>query len=333
MVKIKDVADAAGVSTATVSRVLADKPHVRMEVKKRVMEVVEKLNYRPNRVAQNLRSNSSKIIALIVSDIENPFFQRVSRAVDDAAYELGYSVMLCNTDENPDKEEKSLNLLRDENVAGVVLSPTRQAIESFSASTVFNIPMVVIDRRVSNCAVDNVLIDNVQSAQTLTNHLIEHGYRRIGGIFGMGSTTGRERREGFIRALKDHNIKPDNDLIKYTNPREEEGFNTALKLLDIEERPEAIFTSNSLLAAGVILAIRERKLNIPDDIALVSFDDTTWAKLVEPALTVIEQPTYEIGRTAAELLIKRIQDPSRSNREVVLKTKLIVRQSCGCQKE
>ena len=333
MVKIKDVADAAGVSTATVSRVLANKPHVRTEVKKRVMEVVQKLNYRPNRVAQNLRSNTSKIIALIVSDIENPFFQRVSRAVDDAAYEQGYSVMLCNTDENPDKEEKSLNLLRDENVAGVILSPTRQAIENFSASTVFNIPMVVIDRHVSKCAVDNVLIDNVQSAHTITNHLIEHGYRRIGGIFGMGSTTGQERREGFMRALKDHNIKPNNDLIKYTNPREEDGFNTALKLLDMEKRPDAIFTSNSLLAAGVLLAIRERKLNIPADIALASFDDTTWAQLLEPALTVIEQPTYEIGRTAAELLIKRIQDPTRSNREVVLKTKLIVRQSCGCKKE
>lgn len=333
MVKIKDVADAAGVSTATVSRVLTDKPHVRPEVKKRVMKVVQELDYRPNRVAQNLRSSTSKIIALIVSDIENPFFQRVSRAVDDAAYEQGYSVMLCNTDENADKEETSLNLLRDENVAGVILSPTLQRLENFSESTAFSLPMVVIDRRVSNWAVDNVLIDNLRAAHTITSHLIGHGYRRIAGIFGMGSTTGRERREGFMRALKDHDIKPSNDLIKYTNPREEDGFDTTLKLLDVEEKPDAIFTSNSLLAAGVILAVRERKLNIPGDIALASFDDTTWAQLLEPALTVIEQPTYEIGRTAAELLIKRIQDPTRSNREVVLKTKLIVRQSCGCHKE
>jgi len=330
MVKIKDVADAAGVSTATVSRVLADKPHVRPEVKKRVLEVVQKLNYRPNRVAQNLRSNTSKIIALVISDIENPFFQRVSRAVEDAAYELGYSVMLCNTDENPDKEKTSLNLLRDENVAGVILSPTRQAIERFSESTPFNIPMVVIDRHVSNWAVDNVLIDNVNSAYAITSHLLEHGYHRIGGIFGIGSTTGQERREGFIRALKDHDIKSNTELIKYTNPREENGFSTASNLLDMEERPQAILTSNSMLAAGVLLAIRERKLRIPNDIALASFDDTTWAQLLEPALTVIKQPTYEIGRTAAELLIKRIQEPTRSNREVVLKTKLIIRQSCGC---
>ncbi|MFW2367590.1 MAG: LacI family DNA-binding transcriptional regulator [Desulforhopalus sp.] len=333
MVKIKDVAETAGVSTATVSRVLADKPHVRPEVKKRVMEVVRMLNYRPNRVAQSLRSNSSKIIALIVSDIENPFFQRVSRAVDDAAHEHGYSVMLSNTDENPAKEEICLNLLRDENVAGIILSPTRQAVESLTETSATNIPMVIIDRRVTNLEVDNVLIDNVQSAYTLTGHLIEQGYRRIGGIFGMGSTTGRERREGFIRALKDNNIKPTADLIKYSNPREDDGFNTAIKLLQMEDRPDAILTSNSLLAAGVLMAIRESKIVIPDEIALVSFDDPTWAKLVEPALTVIEQPTYEIGRTAAELLIKRIQDPTRSHREVVLKTKLIVRHSCGYPSE
>ena len=331
MVKIKDVADAAGVSTATVSRVLADKPHVREEVKKRVMEVVQKLNYRPNRVAQNLRSNTSKIIALIVSDIDNPFFQRVSRAVDDAAFAQGYSVMLCNTDENPAKEETSLNLLRDENVAGVIVSPTLQTIDNFAEGFGLNIPMVIIDRHVNNLDIDNVLIDNVQSAHTLTNHLIEQGYKRIGGIFGKGSTTGRERREGFIQALKDHSMKPITELIKYTNPREEDGYNMTMKLLKMKGRPEAILTSNSLLAAGALLAIRENKMVIPDDIALVSFDDTTWAKLVEPPLTVIEQPTYEIGRTAAELLIKRIQDPTRSNREVVLKTKLIVRKSCGFQ--
>ncbi|MGB3210262.1 MAG: LacI family DNA-binding transcriptional regulator [Desulforhopalus sp.] len=331
MVKIKDVADAAGVSTATVSRVLANKPHVRTEVQKHVMDVVQRLNYRPNRVAQNLRSNSSKIIALIVSDIENPFFQRVSRAVDDAAYEQGYSMMLCNTDENPAKEEAYLNLLRDENVAGVILSPTRQAVANLSDAPAPDMPMVIIDRHANNLDIDNVLIDNVQSAHIITSHLIEHGYRRIGGLFGMGSTTGRERREGFMQALKDHNIKPATELIKYANPREEDGFTTTMKLLEMQDRPDAILTSNSLLAAGVLLAIRESKLEIPGDIAFASFDDTTCAQLLVPALTVIEQPTYEIGRTAAELLIKRIEDPTRSNREVVLKTKLIIRQSCGCQ--
>ncbi len=330
MVKIKNVADAAGVSTATVSRVLANKPHVRPEVKKRVLEVVKKLNYQPNRVAQSLRSSTSMIIALIVADIENPFFQKVSRAVDDTAQELGYNVIVCNTDEDPDKEKKCLDLLRAGNVAGAILAPTLKGLDTFHEIHSLNTPMVIIDRRISNFDVDNVLIDNASSAHNVVTHLIEHGYRRIAGVFG-ASTTGRERRNGFVNALKDHGIKPLKNLIKYTEAREEDGFRVAMKLLNMRDRPDAIFTSNSLLAAGILLAIRKSGLAVPGDIALASFDDTTWAKLVEPALTVIEQPTYEIGRTATELLIKRIQDSTRSHREVVLTTNLIVRQSCGCQ--
>jgi len=330
MVKIIDVADAAGVSTATVSRVLANKPHVRPEVKKRVMEVVRELNYQPNRVAQSLRSSTSRIIALIVADIENPFFQRVSRAVDDTAQELGYNVILCNTDEDPDKEKRCLDLLQVGNVAGAIISPTLKGLDNFAQTYSLDTPLVMIDRRASSDEVDNVLIDNVSSAHNAVTHLIEHGYRRIAGIFGAGSTTGRERRTGFVNALKDHDVKPLKDLIKYADAREEDGFKTAMKLLRMRHRPDAIFTSNGLLAAGILRAIRKNGLAIPTDVAVASFDDTSLAKLVEPPLTVIEQPTYEIGRTAAELLIKRIQDPTRSHREVVLKTKLIVRQSCGC---
>ncbi len=332
MVKIKDVASAAGVSTATVSRVLANKPHVRPEVKKRVMEVVRTLNYQPNRIAQSLRSSTSKIIALIVADIENPFFQKVSRAVDDTAQELGYNVIVCNTDEDPDKEKKCFDLLRVGNVAGAIFAPTLKGLDTFKQTYSLEAPVVMIDRRVSNYDVDNVLIDNVSSAHSMATHLIEHGYRRIAGIFG-ASTTGHERHNGFVKALKDHGIKPIKELVKFTEAREDDGYNVTMKLLKLGDRPDAIFTSNSLLAAGILLAIRKSRLVVPDDIAFASFDDTTWAKLLEPALTVIEQPTYEIGRTAAELLIKRIQDPTRSNREVVLKTNLIVRQSCGCPKD
>jgi LacI family fructose operon transcriptional repressor len=330
MVKIKDVANAAGVSTATVSRVLANKPHVRQEVKARVMKVVKALNYRPNRVARSLRSRQSSIIGLIVSDIENPFFQQVGRAVEDAAHEQGYSVMLCNNDEDPEKEQRYLHLIRDENLAGIILSPTRQTADNFSSTSDLNIPMVVIDRRVSNGDVDNILIDNVQAAHTITTHLIAHGYRRIGAVFGIGSTTGRERREGFVQALKAHDLQPSTDLVKYANPREDDGFNTTLKMLQLPAPPEAILTSNSLLAAGALRALRESKKSIPEEVAFASFDETTWAKLVIPSLTVIEQPTHEIGRTATELLLKRIKDPTRSHREVILKAKLITRQSCGC---
>jgi LacI family fructose operon transcriptional repressor len=294
------------------------------------MTVVETLGYRPNRIARTLRSRQSNVIGLIISDIENPFFQQVSRAVEDAAHEQGYRVVLCNNDENPEKEKRYLTLLRDENVAGVILSPTRQTADNFIETSELIIPMVIIDRRVSDVEVDTVLIDNVQSTHTIVTHLVEHGYRRISGIFGIGSTTGRERREGFVRALNENHIQSSPELVRFTNPREGDGFQTTMKLLELPDPPDAIFTSNSLLAAGALRALRESKKTIPEEIALASFDETTWAKLVVPSLTVIQQPTYEIGRTATELLLKRIQDPTRSHREVILKAKLITRQSCGC---
>jgi LacI family fructose operon transcriptional repressor len=191
--------------------------------------------------------------------------------------------------------------------------------------------MVVIDRQVRDVEVDSVLLDNVDAAYRIVSHLIADGHRRIGAMFGIGSTTGRERREGFERALKDAGLTPIPELASYVNAREEEGYKTAKQLLSLPEPPDAIFTSNALLSAGAFRALREGELTIPDEIAFASFDETTWTTLVKPAVTVIKQPTYEIGQTAADLLLKRIEDPTRPTREVILKGKLIVRHSCGCQ--
>lgn len=330
MVKIKDVADAAGVSTATVSRALTNKPHVSTKAKKKVLEVVQTLGYRPNRVARNLRAMQSSIIALIVSDIQNHFFQLVSRAVEDEAYTQGYSVMLCNNDENPDKEKMYLDLMHDENVAGIIFSPTRQTADNFGRIHQLNIPMVVIDRHVRNFDVDNIMINNSKSAYEVVNHLLEHGNRRIGAVFGVGSTTGRERYEGYLLALKDHGLEPQSDLARYVNATERDGYHAVKKILQLNPPPDSIFTSNGLLAAGALQAIHDNKSLIPDKIAFASFDDTPWSRLVVPAITVVEQPTYEIGQLATELLLKRIKNPERSTRTITLKGRLIVRQSCGC---
>lgn len=329
MVSIKEVADAAGVSTATVSRVLADKPHIRPEIRERVLAVVESLNYRPNRVARSLRAQKSNTIGLIVADIQNRFFTSVSRAVEDMAYESGFNIFLCNTDENPAKEAMYFDLMRDENVAGVILAPTGQTADSFASAVKLDIPIVVIDRRVRGVEIDSVLIDNVEAAYKIVDHLLEDGYRRIGAMFGIGSITGRERREGFVQAFKDRGLKPPLELLSYADAREEEGYKATKQLLSLPERPEAIFASNGLMAVGAFRAIRESKLSIPDQIAFASFDKTTWSSLVEPAVTLIEQPTYEIGQTATELLLKRIEEPTRPTREIILKAKLVLGQSCG----
>jgi LacI family fructose operon transcriptional repressor len=332
MVSIKDVAEAAGVSTATISRVLADKPHVRPEVRNHVLAVVQELNYRPNRVARSLRAQRSNIIGLIVSDIQNPFFTLISRAVEDTAYAQGMSIFLCNTDEDPAKEAMYLKLMRDERVSGIILSPTLKTTDNFIDITNSHLPVVVIDRRVRGVEIDTVLVDNVESAYKIVDHLIGHGHHRIGAIFGVGSTTGRERREGYLKALEDHGIRPSDELILFVEAREAEGYKATRELLKLSEVPDAIFTSNGLLSAGAFRALRESSLKMPEEIAFATFDETPWSTLVDPPLTVIEQPTYEIGRTAIELLVNRIQDPSRSPREVTLKGRLIIRQSCGCQK-
>jgi LacI family fructose operon transcriptional repressor len=325
MASIKDVAEAAGVSTATVSRVLSNGLHVRPEVRERVKAAVERLDYRPNLVARSLRSQQSTTIGLIVSDIRNPFFTSLSRAVEDTMYEQGFSVLLCNTDEQPEKEAIYLNLMRDTSIAGVIISPTRRTVASFTDSN-NPFPVVVVDRSIPNVDVDAVLLDNVDAAYRLTTHLIEQGYRRIGALCS-DMSTGLERQTGYEKALREHGLALRAEHVKYVPPKMEAGYAAALKMIDTAEPPDALFTVNSLLAAGALQAIQERHLTIPDDIALVTFDETTWASLVQPAITLIAQPTYEIGKTAAELLLQRIADPGRSTRQVILKGQLLVRGS------
>jgi LacI family fructose operon transcriptional repressor len=289
------------------------------------------LGYRPNLIARSLRAQQSSTIGLIVSDIRNPFFTSISRAVEDTAYEQGFSLFLCNTDEDPEKEAIYLKLMRDESVAGVIFSPTRQTATNFTWASI-GFPIVVVDRSVTGSDIDIVLLDNVDAGYRLTTHLIEHGYRDIAAICGDMSTTGRERYAGYEKALHEHGLSASAEHVKYIQPKIEAGYAAALKMIDTTPLPDAFFTTNSLITAGVLQAMRERNLTIPDDVALVSFDETTWASLVQPPITLIAQPTYEIGRTATELLLQRIADPTRSTRQVILKGQLLVRGSSAPRK-
>jgi LacI family fructose operon transcriptional repressor len=294
------------------------------------MAAVEQLAYRPNLVARNLRSQQSNTIGLIVSDIRNPFFTAISRAVEDSAYENGYAVLLCNTDEDPEKEAIYLRLMQDENVAGIIISPTRRTIARFADFNI-DLPTVAIDRSLKRGDFDAVLLDNVAAAYDLTTHLIEQGYRRIGTIIGDVATTGRERQQGYEDALREHGLASEPELVKYVQPRGETGRTAALELIALPRPPDAILTSNSLLTEGALQALRERQLAIPDDVALAGFDDTTWASLVQPAITVMAQPTDEIGRTATELLLQRLVEPGRSARKVILRGQLRMRGSSLCR--
>lgn len=326
MASIKEVAEAAGVSTATVSRVLSNNKHVRPEVRQRVMETVDSLRYRPNLVARSLRAQQTRTLGLIVSDIRNPFFTSISRAVEDIAYAAGFSILLCNTDEDPSKEEIYLQVMRDTNVAGIIISPTLQRLTPLDARQI-ECPIVVVDRTLKDFNADSIVLDNVDSAYRLTEHLIDNGFQRIGILYNDMSSTGQQRCQGFEKALRARGLPVVPDYVRAVPPRVAAGFQATLELLSLKEPPDALLTTNSLTMEGALSAIRERQFTIPTDMALVGFDETPWASLIQPAITLIEQPTYEIGRTAAELLLQRLEDPARPMRRITLRGELRVRGS------
>jgi len=332
MASMRDVADRCGVSIATVSRALAGTSPVSEDVMRRIQEAVRELGYRPNRVARNLRSNQSSTIGLVVADIQNPFFSGIGRAVEDAALENGYAVFLCNTDENPEKEEIYLRHLADENVAGIIYAPTKKAQKSLASGKTAELamPVVVIDRAVVRDDTDLVLIDNHAAAFELAEHLIGHGRRRVAGLFGAKSPTGTERRRGFQTAMDAHGIVVEEDLQRLLPPFEEEGYRAARELLARPDRPDGLFVSNGQLAVGAYRALIESGLRCPEDVAFASFDEASWTSLVSPAVTLIAQPTRDIGKAAVELLIGRIAEPHRPVRQLVLGHELRLRRSCGC---
>ncbi len=323
MASIKEVASEAGVSTATVSRVLSNKPYITSGVRNRVLAAVQKLGYRPNQVARSLRSQKSTIIGLIVSDVCNPFFTDVSRTVEDCAYAQGYSVFLCNSDGDEKKELIYLHEMFDKNVAGVIISPTKKTCENFNKLN-FNIPMVIYDRTARGCVVDTITIDNIDASYHLTKHLISNGYKRLAGVF-CNEITGLERREGFEKAIKEADLEQ--PQIVMTPSKISTGYAATLKLLSLTPRPDAILATDNLVLEGSMQAIIERGLKIPNDVGLVGFDDVSWMTLVQPPITVIRQPTDEIGRMAVDLIIRRIEEPTRPAMQIILKSQLIIRGS------
>lgn len=327
-VTIEDVAQRAGVSTATVSRVIAGKPYVRDALRIRVLDAIQELNYRPSRVARSLRVQRSSIIGLIISDIQNPFFTSVVRAVEDVAQQRGFSVMLCNSDESTEKEAAYIDLLLDEQVSGLIVSPTSTDSDIYRRLVEAAVPIVAIDRRVQDTPMDMVVGDNIQAAFDVVSHLIENGYRRIGAVLGVpDASTGAERYEGYSRALSAHGIELDPELVRQGMPRSDYGHRLTLQLLMLSNPPDAIFTGNNLLTIGALRAIDELGLRVPEDVALAAFDEMEWMFLVKPALTVVAQPTYAMGKKAAELLLQRIADPSRPPQEVLLQPTIKVHES------
>jgi LacI family transcriptional regulator len=331
MANIQDVARQAGVSISTVSRVLNRTANVNSEVKKRVEAAMDALAYQPSSAARSLRSNRSRIIGLLISDIQNPFFMGLIRGVEEQALRHEYSLILCNSSESPQREQQYLDVLYAERVAGAIIVPTRAQLgeETVKRFRERGIPIVAVDRRVKDRGIDAILVDSVLGAHEAVAHLIANGYRRIGVITGPKAvTTGRDRLEGYRQALREAGIPLDPALERVGTFDVASGYELADALLDVRPPVDALFVGNNVMTLGALKAIQARNLRVPDDVALVGYDDVPWAELGSISLTTILQPVYELGQAAAQRLFQRLQNPADQTRqEVILTPTLCVRGS------
>lgn len=326
-VTIRDVASLARVSVATVSRVLNDRPDVAQPIRDRVMAAAAELGYRPNSVARSLRTRVTRVLGLLIADITNPFFTSVARGMEDAAQRAGYSVMLANTDEDLAKEQQYLSVAVDERLAGVILAPASSTATDVTVLEQAGIPLVTIDRRLQGAAVDSVTINNFRAASDATAHLLEQGCERIAFIGGPVSvTTGSRRLAGYRAALRKAGRVPDEDLIVRADFRVEGGRRAMSELLD-RTGFDGVLVGNGFMTIGALQALADRGRVVPADVAVVGFDEEPWTGAFRPSLSVVTQPTYEIGRRAAELLLERIADRALQPRRLLLQAPLVVRES------
>jgi LacI family transcriptional regulator len=324
-VTIDDVAQLARVSPATVSRVLNGTSRVSDDKGSRVRSAVEQLGYEPFGPARALRHQRVRVFAVIITDVENPFFTSVTRGIEDAAHAGGYRLVLCNSDEKADKEATYVEIAIRERMAGVVIAVAASDESQLDRLIAHGIPVVAIDRRPDK-DIDSVVVDNRGGARQATAHLIECGWKRVGCITGPSRiSTASERLQGYRNALRAAGRPLEPALQKRADYRQQGGYKAARQLLEAPHPPDALFVANNLMTVGALQAIHDLGIKVPHELGIVGFDDSPWAELINPRLTVVAQPTYEIGRMAAELLLTR--DPEGAPRHVELAPTLIVRDS------
>lgn len=334
MPTVHDVAKLAGVSPITVSRVINNSGYISAATRDRVEMAIKEIGYVPNTLARGLRSKRTHTLALVVTDITNPFFTSMARGVEDVAGASNYTVIYCNTDESETKEEKYANILAQRQVDGVLLVPAcgNAKIINFLESN--DISVVVLDRRVSGVSTDFVRSDSEDGANRLIKLLIGLGHERIAVITGPKKvSTAVDRVKGYRQALVEAGLK-ENELIYYGSFTQQSGYDFAKLAMLQSPKPTAIFAANNFILLGVVKALRELQLNVPEDVSVVGFDDFPEAMLVKPFFTAVLQPAYEMGRLAAELLLKRISgELSGECQQIILPTEIIERESSGPKKE
>lgn len=328
-ITIKDIARELGISPSTVSRALKDHPDISQATRDAVNELAQKWNYKPNPIALSLKSGSSKTIGVIIPDIVHFFFSSILSGIEDIAYERGYNVMMCQSNERWDHEVKNVQALVSSRVDGILISVAKGTtdIDHFRYAAEKGIPLVFFDRIIDELDTDRVIVDDEVGAYNAVKHLLRTGKKRIIHLSGPSNLNiARFRIEGYMRAMKEYRITPHpDDIVKCDTL--EEANDIIPQLLSRTPRPDAFFAVNDLTAAQALMIAKRMGLRIPEDVAIVGFTNSQIATLTEPGLTSVDQKGYEMGQEAARLLLDRIESHSKVTQTKVISTELVIRGS------
>ncbi|TVX94189.1 catabolite control protein A [Paenibacillus agilis] len=328
-VTIYDVAREAGVSMATVSRVVNNNPNVKPQTRKKVYEAIERLGYRPNAVARGLASKKTTTVGVVIPDISNSIFAEISRGIEDIANMYHYNIILCNADKKKEKEIRVINTLLEKQVDGLLFMGgviTEDHIQAFRTASV---PIVLCATRDENGTMPSVDIDHEAAAFDAVNTLIRHGHREIAMISGtlQDPANGYARFQGYKRALERAGIEYKEDMVRIGNYRYESGVEAMQYFLGLKKRPTAIFSATDEMAIGAIHSIQDGGLKVPDDFSIISVDNIRMASMVRPQLTTVAQPMYDIGAVAMRLLTKLMKKENVEQSQVILQHEIIHRLS------
>lgn len=328
-VTIYDVAREAGVSMATVSRVVNNNPNVKPQTRKKVFEAIERLGYRPNAVARGLASKKTTTVGVVIPDISNAIFAEVARGIEDIANMYHYNIILCNADKKKEKEIRVINTLLEKQVDGLLFMGGTVTNEHVQAFHTANVPIVLCGTTVEGDTMPAVDIDHEKAAYDAVQLLLQKGHRRIAMISGtlQDPNNGFARYQGYKRALEEAGIPLNEDLVRIGNYRYESGFDAMKYFLQLADKPTAVFSATDEMAIGAIHAAQDLGLHIPEDISIISVDNSRMASMVRPLLSTVAQPMYDIGAVSMRLLTKLMNKENVDKGKITLPHEVIQRQS------
>ena len=331
-VTLVEIARAAGVSVSTVSRALSKGNYpLKEETRQRILELAEEMGYKPNLVARSLQSNRSHIVGVVVDRMQSPFAAATVQGIQDGLRNEGYSISIAYSNRDQELAEEAINAFYSRQVDGIIILNSWLHHFNDRILKLQNRPFIFVNRLFSNCISNCVGPGDYMGAQIATQHLVDLGHQRIGIINGLADwIEAQNRLAGYRNILLEHDLPVDNVLIKQGDWGVDSGYRATQELLSLEERPTAIFAANDMMALGAIYAIQDAGLCIPEDIAIVGYDDRDFSAWIRPALTTIQMPSYEMGQSAARLLLKQFSGEELED-ATQIPGKLIVRQSCGAR--